>query len=88
MSTVTLYTTTFCGYCRAAKQLLLERAIPFEEIDLTDNAALRTATSARAGGYRTVPMIFIGERFIGGYQELLALDQSGELARLFPKKPE
>lgn len=88
MPTVALYTTTFCGYCRAAKQLLLERAIPFEEIDLTDNATLREATSARAGGYRTVPMVFIGERFVGGYQELLALDQSGELARTFPKKPE
>ena len=78
--TITLYTTDYCGYCRAAKRLLAERGLAFTEIDLTNNAAARAAVAARAGGWRTVPMLFIDERFIGGYQELLALDQAGQLS--------
>ncbi|MBI4238618.1 MAG: glutaredoxin 3 [Deltaproteobacteria bacterium] len=77
--TITLYTTDYCGYCRAAKRLLAERGLAFTEIDVTNNAAERAAVSARADGWRTVPMVFIDERFIGGYQELLALDQAGQL---------
>lgn len=80
--TITIYSTDSCGYCRAAVRLLTERGHPFTEIDLTHDAALRQEISARAGGYRTVPMIFIGDRFIGGYQELLALDQGGQLSKM------
>lgn len=77
--TVTLYSTDYCGYCRSAKRLLSARGIAFTEIDLTHDPAQRTAVSARADGWRTVPMIFIDDRFIGGYQELLALDDAGKL---------
>ncbi len=83
---VTLYTTTTCGYCRAAKSLLVDRGIPFDEIDLTNDPEKRIQVSAQAGNYRTVPMIFIHEEFIGGYQELHALDQSGQLQAKVAKK--
>lgn len=76
---VTMYSTDYCGYCRAAKRLLTERGIPFTEVDLTHDPAQRAAVSQRAGGWQTVPMIFIDDRFIGGYQELLALDDAGKL---------
>lgn len=82
MPSITLYSTTTCGFCRAAKQLLTDRGIAFTEIDLTNDDALRTQISANAGGYTTVPMIFLGEKFLGGYRELQTLDQSGELQQL------
>lgn len=82
MKSITLYSTDYCSYCRAAKQLLEARGLAFMEIDLTHDDDLRRNISAKAGNYRTVPMIFIGEQFIGGYDQLRELDQSGELAKL------
>lgn len=77
-SSVTLYTTAFCGYCVAAKRLLQRERIPYEEIDLRRDANLRHELVERTG-WRTVPMIFIGDRFVGGYQELAVLHQEGGL---------
>ena len=82
MKTVTLYTTTYCGYCRAAKGLLQKRQIPFQEIDLTGDDAGRVALVERTGGQTTVPQIFIGDEAIGGFTDLRALDQSGKLAEM------
>lgn len=79
---VTLYSTTSCGYCRAAASLLAKRGIPYQEIDLTDNAELRMALSQENNGYRTVPMIYIRGTFIGGYTELRKLEKKGELEGL------
>jgi glutaredoxin 3 len=81
MSRITLYTTPSCGYCLSAKRLLRERGLPYEEIDVSTNAALRREISAANGNYRTVPMIFVGDRFIGGYTELAAMDRQGLLPR-------
>ena len=78
---VTVYTSTFCGYCTAAKRLLERAQIPYEEVDLSRDDALRTRLSEKTG-WRTVPMIFIGDGFVGGYQELAALHQRGGLAGL------
>jgi len=78
---VRLYTTGYCPYCRLAERLLRERGIPFEEIDVGDDVATRRWL-VEATGRRTVPQIFIGEQAIGGYEELRALDRSGELAAL------
>jgi glutaredoxin 3 len=78
---VRVYTTSYCGFCRLAKDLLRRRGVPFEEIDVTGDPAARqrlVETTRR----RTVPQIFIGERAIGGYEELRAIDESGELAGL------
>jgi len=76
---VKIYTTFYCGYCRAAKQLLQQRGIPFEEIDVSDDDATREWL-VTATGRRTVPQIFFGDESIGGYDELVAIDRSGRLA--------
>ena len=78
MQKVTLYTTDHCPHCTRAKNLLKRKNIPFKEINLTDNAALRDELEEKTG-WMTVPMIFIGETFIGGADDLYALEASGEL---------
>lgn len=79
MQEITVYTATFCGYCKAAKQLLNQLQLPYKEISLDGKDDLRAELSAANGGYRTVPMIFIGDQFVGGYTDLSALHQKGEL---------
>ncbi|MCX6104380.1 MAG: glutathione S-transferase N-terminal domain-containing protein [Proteobacteria bacterium] len=80
MQEITVYTTVVCSYCNAAKRLLTQRGYDYKEVDLTNNPELRQQLSAANSGYRTVPMIFIGKEFIGGYTELAALDKHGTLA--------
>ena len=82
MQEIRVYTTKVCSYCNAAKRLLQQRGLAFVEIDLSNDPALRQKLSAENNGYRTVPMIFIGTRFIGGFDDLNALDRSGELVSL------
>jgi glutaredoxin 3 len=79
MTDVKIYTTRVCAYCIAAKRLLKARAIPYQEIDVTGDDAKR-AWLVETTGRRTVPQIFIGDEAIGGYDELAALDKSGQLA--------
>ncbi|MCX6126197.1 MAG: glutaredoxin [Proteobacteria bacterium] len=79
MQIVKLFTKDACPYCDAAKRLLKKLAISFEEKNLENDAAERQRLSVLAGGYRTMPMIWIGETFVGGYSELDALNQRGEL---------
>ena len=79
---IKVYTTTYCPYCTQAKRLLTSKNLEFEAIDLTNDNELRAKLSADNNGYRTVPMIFIGKKFIGGYQELHQLSTSGELDKL------
>jgi glutaredoxin 3 len=81
MPDVTIYTTLSCPYCVQAKRLLAHKGIAYKEIDVTLDTALRQ-TMIQASGRRTVPQIFIGERSIGGFDELYELDQSGELDTL------
>lgn len=79
MKKVTVYTTQYCPYCTRAKNLLKSKNIAFEEVDLTDKEALREELEKKTGGWQTVPMIFIGDEFIGGADDLAALDRSGKL---------
>jgi glutaredoxin 3 len=65
-----IYTTKTCPYCIAAKNLLTRLSLPYEEIDLTENRPLREEVS-RKTGWKTVPMIFFREEFVGGYEELV-----------------
>lgn len=74
-----VYTARNCGYCGAAKSLLLRRGVAFEEIDVTGDLELRQWL-VRVTAQRTVPQIFLDGRSIGGYQELTLLDRSGKLA--------
>ena len=78
---VTIYRTRTCPYCVAAARLLERRGIAHEEIELDDRPDLRSSLDARTG-WRTVPQIFVGEHFVGGYTELAELDRGGELVRL------
>jgi glutaredoxin 3 len=79
MADVTIYTTQFCPYCVAAKNLLRHKGATFEEIDVSFDPSQRMTMSERAGGRRTVPQIFIGEQHIGGCDDLFALDRLGGL---------
>ena len=78
---ITLYVTGWCPYCQRAKQLLTQKSLAFDEINVDDDAKFREEMTARSGR-RTVPQIFIGDRHIGGCDDLIALDSSGELDRL------
>lgn len=75
---VVVYTTPICPYCVAAKRLLGQRGIPYEEVDVSGDAEARNWI-ADASGQLTVPQIFIKGRSVGGYTELSALDRRGEL---------
>ena len=75
---VKVYTTRVCAYCMAAKRLLGQRGIAYDEIDVTGDDDKR-AWLVQASGRRTVPQIFIGGEPIGGYDELAALDKAGTL---------
>ena len=76
---ITIYSTQVCPYCVAAKRLLQQKGIPFKEVDLSNDDSLRQKLSQENQGWRTVPMIFIGSEFVGGYTELAGLDKRGEL---------
>lgn len=80
---IKVYTTTYCPYCDAAKALFEKKQIPYEEIDVSDPVKKMELKSRT--GWRTVPQIFIGEEMIGGYQELAALEHSGELGKMLAK---
>jgi glutaredoxin 3 len=79
MSRILLYTTQFCGYCRAAKNLLRAKGLDYEEIDIGFDPGSRAEMVDRARGLRTVPQIFIHGRHVGGYDELAALEREGRL---------
>lgn len=79
MADVKIYTTPICPYCVRAKQLLTQKGATYQEIDLTrEPPEVRSELMARTR-HRTVPQIFIGERFVGGFDELYALERKGEL---------
>lgn len=79
MAKVEVYTTTFCPFCVRAKRLLKSKGVEFAEIDVTHDDELRAKMVEMAGGRRTVPEIFIDGKIVGGYDELKALDDRGEL---------
>ena len=79
MSKVRMYTTPICPFCVRAKALLAKKGVAVEEIDIYMDDDSRKDMQAKTNGARTVPQIFIGDRHIGGYEELYALDKAGEL---------
>src|SRR4029078_12417088 len=79
MSRILLYTTQFCGYCRAAKNLLRAKGLDYEEIDVGFDPDKRADMVQRAGGFCTVPWILIHGRHVGGYDEVAALEREGKL---------
>jgi glutaredoxin 3 len=78
---VTVYSTTYCGFCVRAEDLLRRKGIAFTRVDVTNDPRMRDRLVERANGRHTVPVIFFGDEAIGGYRELAALAVSGELDR-------
>ena len=81
MAKVLMYTAQQCPYCIRAKALLRHKGVPYQEIDVSEDAVLREKMIEESGR-RTVPQIFINDVPIGGFEELRELDQGGELDRL------
>lgn len=81
-SDIVMYSSGWCPYCDRARALLARKGLEFREIKVDEDPAERQAMLARSGGRRTVPQIFIGERHVGGFDDLYAIDRSGELDRL------
>ena len=79
MPRVEMYTKMFCPYCARAKRLLADKGVEVEEYDITLGGAKRDEMMSRASGRHTVPQIFIGDRHIGGSDDLAALEAAGEL---------
>ncbi|MEZ7815680.1 MAG: glutaredoxin 3 [Burkholderiaceae bacterium] len=82
MAKVTMYSTGYCPFCTRAKQLLEQHAVAdLTDIRIDQDPSQRPIMMALSGR-RTVPQIFIGERHVGGCDELFDLERSGELAGL------
>jgi glutaredoxin 3 len=81
MAEIIIYTRQLCGYCTAAKRLLQSKGVAFHEVDASFEPDKRREMMRRSGR-ATFPQIFIGERHVGGCDDLYALDRSGELDRI------
>lgn len=82
MAKIEIYTTATCLYCVQAKALLKKKNVAFQEIHVDQDPVQRDEMLKRSGGKRTVPQIFINGQSIGGFDDLYALDQKGQLDKL------
>ncbi len=82
MAEVTIYTRMMCGYCAAAKRLLDGKGVAYTEHDASFSPELRQEMIGRAKGRSTFPQIFIGDRHVGGFDELHELERQGGLDTL------
>lgn len=82
MKKITIYTASNCPYCHSAKLLLKKRQIPFEEIEISPQDGDSWEKLSIRSGMKTVPQIFHGEKLIGGFNELSALDNLDGLSSL------
>jgi glutaredoxin 3 len=87
MPEVTVYTGSFCGSCLQATALLERRGIPYAEVSVEDHPGLREELLARSGR-RTLPQVYVGSQYVGGADELRALDASGELTKMIQERNE
>ena len=78
---IVMYSQALCGYCAAARKLLKRKGVDYTEINVTMSAARRREMFDRSGR-RTAPQIFIGDRHIGGYDDMAELDRHNELDTL------
>jgi glutaredoxin 3 len=85
LSNVVIYTTTYCSYCRAAKTLLDSKGVEYEEIDLTKDPIAKRRVMEEMG-WRTVPIILINKKLIGGYDQLRGLEREGKLDEILRSK--
>jgi glutaredoxin 3 len=79
MKRVRIYTTPICPYCVRAKALLKKKGVDVEEVDVLMDLDARSEMEAKSKGRKTVPQIFVGDTYVGGCDDLYALDSSGKL---------
>lgn len=79
MPVIEVYTTPYCPYCLAAKDLLRQKGLEFTEINVAGSFERRAEMTERADGRTTVPQIFINSAHVGGCDDLYALEEAGEL---------
>lgn len=79
---IQIYSKSWCPYCQMAKRLLRAKGQVWEEVDLEEQPSRCGEMLERSGGRSTVPQIWIGERHVGGFDELSALEAAGELDAL------
>lgn len=79
MNKILMYSTATCTYCVSAKQFLEGRGLAFEEVRVDLDPEQFATMLARSNGRRTVPQIFIGERHVGGYDDMMKLHREGAL---------
>jgi len=82
MATVEIYTTSWCPFCNRALSLLDRKAVAYTNIDVEAGRGRKQAMGKRAGGRTSVPQVFINNQHIGGFDELQALESSGQLDTL------
>lgn len=78
MTKVMIYTTTYCPYCYAAKALFNSKGVTYDEIDVTKDPKMKRKIMEELG-WKTVPIILINDRVIGGYDDLRALEDEKKL---------
>jgi len=78
MAAVTVYTKPYCPFCIRAVALLKDKGVELTEIEASADPAVRAEMIQRSGR-TTYPQIFVGERHIGGCDDMLALERKGEL---------
>ena len=82
MKRVTIYTTGYCAWCAAAKDLLRAKRVVVDEIDVTGDYPMRERLVRMSGGLQTVPQVWIGGVHVGGFRDLVRLDEQGRLDAL------
>jgi|TARA_B110000438_G_C15552852_1_gene537703 glutaredoxin 3 len=82
MQKVVIYTGPMCNYCSAAKHLLNKKEVNYIEFDIAVDPSKMQEMQEKTKGARTIPQIFIGEIYVGGYNELKALEVAGKLDSL------
>ena len=83
---IRIYTTRWCGFCRAAIKLLEQEGLNYEEVDLTNDPAARDE-ARRSSGWPTVPIVFVDGLLVGGYTELRAKLNAGGLEEAAGNRP-
>ena len=79
MKKITVYTMDFCPYCERVKKLFKSKGMAFEEVKLSTNDDAAWDELEKRTRFKTMPQVFIGDQFYGGYNEIAALDTKGEL---------
>ena len=86
MPRVEIYAKDWCPYCKAAKQLLAQLGVDYVHHDVTEDVRLEQEMRTRSGR-TSVPQIFVGETHVGGFDDMVAAQRSGELDALLATDP-